>query len=72
MTKTVCDICGSENIKFHCTLPILEKYYIKGVGDVILGKYYNLELKKMDLCEKDAILIAQFIKTLKYDEKNKK
>lgn len=66
MTKTVCDICGSEKVRYNCNLPIITVNYIKGgCPEKILSKFNSLEICNVDLCEEHAYLIAGFIETLK-------
>ena len=53
MTKTVCDVCGSDAI-FHCTVPYFNEYKAEGgCPKVTLAKFSQLEVVDFDLCNEN-------------------
>lgn len=52
MTKTVCDICGNDNAKFHCVVPMKNIYNIKGGHPKkLLHQFSQIDLVEIDLCD---------------------
>lgn len=64
MTKTVCDICGCDNPKYHCVVPMKISYDIMAQSNVY-GRYINTELKEIDLCWEHGRILAGFLDWLK-------
>lgn len=64
MTKTVCDICGCDNVKYRCVVPIKVSYDIMA-QDKLCGRYIDTELKEIDLCWEHGRILANFLEWLK-------
>lgn len=64
MTKIVCDICGRDNPKYHCVVPMKVSYDITAQGN-LYERYINTELKEIDLCWEHGHLLAGFLDWLK-------
>lgn len=64
MTKTVCDICGRDNPKYRCAVPMYKKYNMEQLG-IKVGEYKKIETTQVDLCNEHYIMFADFIETMK-------
>lgn len=64
MTKIVCDVCGCDNVKYHCVVPIEVSYNIMA-QDKLCGRYIDTELKEIDLCWEHGRILANFLEWLK-------
>ena len=64
MTKTVCDICGNNNAKFHCVVPMKNIYNIKGGRpEKLLHQFSQIDLVEIDLCDIHASFLANYLET---------
>ena len=64
MTKTVCDICGNDNAKFHCVVPMKNIYNIKGgYPEKLLHQFGQIDLVEIDLCDIHAKFLANYLET---------
>lgn len=64
MTKTVCDICGCDNAKYRCAVPMYKQYNMEQLG-IKVGEYKKIETIQVDLCSEHYIMLADFIETMK-------
>lgn len=64
MTKTVCDICGCDNAKYRCAVPVYKQYNMGQLG-IKVGEDKKIETTRVDLCNEHYIMLADFIELLK-------
>lgn len=64
MTKTVCDICGCDNAKYCCAVPLYKQYSVEQLG-IKVGEHKKIETTRIDLCNEHYIMLADFIECMK-------